>query len=42
MNQEQFENWKQTLDELRETETLLQFNLDMYVRTQEITYLQKY
>ena len=41
MNQEQFENWRQTVDELRETESLLQFNLDMYTRTQELTYLEK-
>lgn len=41
MDLQQLENWNQTVNELRETETLLQFNLDKYIQTQEITYLEK-
>ena len=36
MNQE---HWQRTINELRERETLIQYNLDKYIQTQEEAYL---
>ena len=37
--QQQLENWQKTIDELRERETLIQYNLDKYIQTQDEAYL---
>ena len=39
MDQNHLENWQRTIDELRERETLIQFNLDRYIQTQNSGYL---
>ena len=39
MNQENLENWQKTINELRERETLIQYNLDKYIQTQNEAYL---
>ena len=39
MDQQNLEHWQQTINELRERETLIQYNLDKYIQTQNPDYL---